>query len=273
MALITISRQLGSLGSEIANKLKSELNYRFLDKESLEKTLSEYGIDEEYVEKCDEKKPGFWESIALDKDRYLHFVKKAILEFSLNGSGIILGRGGQLILKGLPATLHIRFVAPLDHRVSRVSSIYNCDTSHAVKIIRQSDSDRAGFHKYFFYSDWDAVEHYDIVFNTMAYSEKTMIKTIRTIIESDEFLMHEAAAKKNLKDLCLGQEVLTRILYREKISVQFIEAIADDGTITLRGTTIAGGDIKKCDDIAAETPGVKTVKNEISFIPISYGMT
>ena len=62
MAIITISRQFGSLGTIIAKALKDELKLEYLDKIKLEETLvSDYGIPEEKVERYDEKKPAFWD--------------------------------------------------------------------------------------------------------------------------------------------------------------------------------------------------------------------
>ena len=59
MSLITISRQLGSLGTEIAQAVGEKLNYEFVDKAKIEKALSAYGLYASMVEKYDEKKPSF----------------------------------------------------------------------------------------------------------------------------------------------------------------------------------------------------------------------
>ena len=62
MAVITISRQLGSLGTEIAKGLNEKLQLNYLDKSKLETALvSEYGISGESIERYDEKKPPLWD--------------------------------------------------------------------------------------------------------------------------------------------------------------------------------------------------------------------
>ena len=82
MPVITISRQLGSFGTKIAQLLSKNFKCSYLDKESLEETFREYGIPKESVERYDEKKPGFWDLFKTDKARYLHFMKGAIYEFA-----------------------------------------------------------------------------------------------------------------------------------------------------------------------------------------------
>ena len=51
MAIVTFSRQMGSLGTEIAHALAEELHYDYLDKETFEKALSEHGISRLHIEK------------------------------------------------------------------------------------------------------------------------------------------------------------------------------------------------------------------------------
>ena len=150
MSYITVSRQLGSLGSEIARQLCQGFAWPCLDKESLEEAFRQYGLPRESVERFDEKKPGFWDLFKTDKARYLHYMKKAIFEFALQGSGIILGRGGQILLADLPGVLHVRVIAPWAVRKERIMKRFECDEQHAEKILRDSDYEKDGFHKFFF---------------------------------------------------------------------------------------------------------------------------
>ncbi len=60
MLVITVSRQLGSLGTEIAQKVGEILHYEIIDKEKIGKALASYGLPELELEKFDEKKPPLW---------------------------------------------------------------------------------------------------------------------------------------------------------------------------------------------------------------------
>ena len=71
MAIITLSRELGSLGTEIADTLSSRLGYAKLDKESLEVLLRKLGMSAPRFERDDEEKPGFWKQFTQEKVRYV----------------------------------------------------------------------------------------------------------------------------------------------------------------------------------------------------------
>jgi cytidylate kinase len=272
MAIITISRQFGSLGTEIAKQLKEEMEFNYLDKESLEEELiKKYGIPEEDVERYDEKKPAFWDVFYSDKDKYLHFMKTAVYKFAQKGNCIIIGRGGQFLFKNIPGVLNISVVAPLALRLERIKKRYSYNDRLAEQIIRHSDHDRAGFHKFFFHIDWENPELYDLTINTKSFTVKAAVQLIKDALESTGVMEKQSEKENKLADICLSQEVITRIAYIEKIPVQFLEAIAVSGVVTLTGSTITAEDVNYCEVAARKVPGVKEVINEIHYIPTKYG--
>lgn len=268
MALITISRQFGSSGTEIANVLKEELNFEYLDKTKLEEILvSEYGIPEENFEKYDEKKPHIWDIFSSEKDRYLYFMKTAIYEFARKGNCIILGRGGQQLLQNIPGVLHVRIIAPPEIRAGRIQHRYNYDEKLAEQVIRHSDHDRAGFHTFFFHINWEDSNLYDLVINTQTLSVENAVVLLKDTLNMAGFKEQIPTMQRRLGDLCLAQQVITRIAYKERIPIQFLEAYAEDGVVTLRGSTITSKDIEHCETVARKVPGVKDVINEVYFSP------
>jgi cytidylate kinase len=267
MAIITISRQIGSLGSYIANALAEELTLNLLNKESLEVMLCEHGMVEKQVNHYDEKKPKFWETLSPDKDRYLHCLKTAIYEFARKGNCIIIGRGGQVLLGDLPGVLHVRIIAPTEVRIDRIKERFSCDARHAEKLIRQSDHDRSGFYKSFFHVDWDSPSLYDLVINTHFLSLEAAAELIKDGLRFTETPERQQETLSKLADLCLGQEIITTILYKEEIPVQFLEATVEDGVVTLKGSAVGVEDIRRCEIVARQVPGVQQVLNEIGFLP------
>ena len=201
MSVITISRQLGSLGTSIAQLLCKDFDCRKLDKESLEEAFVQYGIPKESLERFDEKKPGFWDLFKTDKARYLHFTKEAIFEFARQGNGIILGRGGQVLLADVPGVLHVRIIAPPQVRKVRIMKKFDCDELHAEKIIQNSDHERAGFHKFFFGINWENHDLYDLVINTGTFSTETAVQFIKDSMNTDEFKAAQAESTLKLTDM------------------------------------------------------------------------
>jgi cytidylate kinase len=262
------------MGSEIANLLSKEFKCEYLDKESLETAFHEYGMPRESVERFDEKKPGFWDLFKTDKARYLHFMKEAIFEYARKGNGIILGRGSQVLLADLPGVLHVRLIAPMEIRKQRVMEKLNCDEEHAEKIILQSDSERSGFHKFFFGENWEDLNFYDIVINTGTFSAETAVNLIKNVVETAEFKAAQEETSRRLQDLCLEHEVKTSLIYKERLVVQFLEVTSQNGVVVLKGIVDNQDDQERCGKIVQQMEGVVSVQNEIYYSPITtaYGV-
>lgn len=274
MSIITVSRQLGSLGTEIAQLLCKRFKYICVDKELLEETFEESGLPKESVEHFDEKKPGFWDIFKTDKARYLHFVKGAIFSFARKGNCVILGRGGQVVLGNIPGILNVRVVTPMEKRIERVMKRFDCDERQAMKIIDQNDHERSGFHKFFFDCNWEDSVLYDLVINTGSMSTETAAKIIQDLAKCDDFATKQKETQLKLADLILEHEIKTNIIYKEKLSIHFLEVFSEHGVVTLRGIAGDDADVEKCEKIAAVMENVKEVHNEILFKPIAttYGL-
>jgi cytidylate kinase len=274
MAIITVSRQIGSLGTEIANTLKEELSFRTLDKESLEsKLVKKYGLPEEKVERYDEKKPAFWDLFSSDKDKYLHFLKTVIYEFARDGNCLIIGRGGQVLFQDIPGVLRVRIVAPLELRIERIKTQNGYDDRLAEQVIRHNDSDRAGFHRFFFHVNWEDYHLYDLMINTQELTTKATVQLIKDALQAFGVAEKRHESESKLKDACLAQEVATTISYEEHVPVHFLEVSSVSGVVTLRGSAMTTEDISRSEAIARRVAGVKDVVNEIYCIPHTYGMT
>src|SRR6056297_2729173 len=99
MAIITISREMGSGGIPIAHKAAEKLGYTLIDGEMILKVAESYGLSPEALEKADEKPPAFVEKQDHEVEADLHQIELIILEYALKGNVIIYGRGGQDLLQ------------------------------------------------------------------------------------------------------------------------------------------------------------------------------
>ncbi len=272
MAILTLSRSLGSLGTQMADSLQLRLDLPRLDKSSLESVFSDYGEELENLERYDEKRPSFWDNFSSHKDRYLHFLKTAIYEFAGTGSALIVGRGAQVVLAGIPGVLKIQVTAPIQVRRERLMKRHEIDENQALAMIRQSDRERSGFHRFFFNVEWDSPDLYDLVINTREMEADTAVTMIRSLIESPPFREQAQQQKQMILDLILGHRVATAILYHARIPIQFLDTEARGGKVILRGSTVIRADIDRATRVAAEVGGVDRVENQIQFVPMTFSM-
>ncbi len=271
MSAVTVSRQLGSLGTTVAKQLADDLGYEYLDKNAFGQVLLDHGFSGTKIEQYDEKKPPLWDVFSSDRDRFLLFMKVAIFDFAMKGKTVIVGRGGQMLLRGVPGVLGLRVEAPMPLRLERVQKMLDVDARHAEKVVRNSDYDRNGFHRFFFNVNWEESDIYDLIINTKTFSVDTAVEIIKEAIRSNEISGREQESLKELHNLSLAQRVEAHILYEEEVPIQYLEARANEGIVTLRGAVTTMQIADRCMDIARSMDGVKDVVNEFTLINY-YGM-
>ncbi len=168
MTVITISREFGSGGDALAERVAATLGYHLVDKAFISAVLCQYGITEFDVEY--EKTPGFWESFDREKaDRrelMVRVLNQVVRAVACHGNVVILGRSGYAILPGLSDVLHVRLQAPLDERIARVSEERNLPFAEATQLVKEKDRIRTAFVESFYGAVWQSPQAFDIVINT-----------------------------------------------------------------------------------------------------------
>jgi cytidylate kinase len=266
MAIITISRELAALGDETAHELAKLLDYRFVDKNTLEERIKAHGVAGRKLARYDERKPSFWASLSQDRDDYLHYLKTVILTEAVEGNCVFIGRGAGVIFKNVPGVLSVFLVAPYDIRIERVKSYFHCDERKARQIIEQSDSDRIGFHRYFFDIDWKDPGNYQITLNTGHLHPAVCAESIKYIRDCFCTPESEPPHTKKLKELILGQQVKHHILYEKGVSVHFLEASVSDDTITLYGVANSQSLVEAAVSAARYLAPRQSVRSEIQVV-------
>jgi len=204
MTVITISRQFGSGGDEIATQVCEALGYPHFDKTLIDRAAAEAGISEAEVYDYSEDShkvrtfmdrlfnravvmnvgrtwddpAGIYypETLPLSEDVMLTLVQKAIRGSYKTGDIVIVGRGSQVVLRGVLGVLHTRIVAPLEDRVQRVKEQlrkkeqkFQADLEirrKAQDIIVERDAASADYIKTHYNVNWDDAQLYHVVLNT-----------------------------------------------------------------------------------------------------------
>ena len=168
MAVITVSRQLGSLGSDIANAVARQLGYRVAWKSLINQAARQARTPEMALEMLDELGILGVKPSARAEKAYLDAIRDLIEEFARADNVLIVGRGGQAVLHGWPNSLHIRIIAPLEVRVQRLVGRHAIPAEAALAQIRASDRRRKRFVQRAYHVDWGDPALYDLVINTAA---------------------------------------------------------------------------------------------------------
>lgn len=266
MAIITISRQMGTGGIPIARKAAEKLGYTLVDGDAIIEVADQYGLTRESLELADEKPPHFSEKLDIKHETALNLIELIILEFALKGNVIIYGRGGQDLLEGIKSVLRVRIIAPFEDRVERWAEREWLDPDRARILVRKSDQQRAGFIKYYFDRDWDDSLGYDLVINTQRLSEETAVRLICDGIKDRNLTESKAEYKRVLADLVLRKRVEIAICSAREIDLGLMDITVQDGTVTLAGQLHSEAERQQAINLAEKTVGVRKVVDRIKVV-------
>lgn len=266
MAIITISREMGSGGIPIAHKVAEELGYRLIDGETIMEAAAAYGLSPEAVEQADEKPPHFVDTMDSKQSLDLHLIELIILEAALKGNVVIYGRGGQDLLKEIKSVLRTRIIAPFEDRIERWAEREWLDPDRARLLVRKSDQQRAGFIKYYFDRDWEDSVHYDLTINTQRLSEDKAVEIICNSVKDENLEGNKANSKKILSDLILRKRVEIQILSTCEVDAYLLEIDVKDGVATLSGQVHSNKEKASAEALARTVEGLAGLENNIKVV-------
>ena len=165
MAIVTVSREYGSAGSEIARKAADALGYDFVDKEVVGRLLASYGLID--FSKAYETESGIWSRFDDRQRTMIDMLDRVAKAVARRGRAVILGRGFYLSLAGFPCLLNVRVRAPFEWRVSRVLKEGKIsDRRQAEASTREGDKVRSSFVSSVYGARWDSMEGFDLVIDS-----------------------------------------------------------------------------------------------------------
>ena len=121
---------------------------------------------------------------------YLELTSAVLLEYARQGDAMIVGRGGQMILRRRPGVLHVQFVGKFENRVYNICQREDVKWREAARRLQQADEERAGYMRRFYGVDWLEPGLYDLVLNTDQIPEEAAVSMIVLAAEA----VQEAAA-------------------------------------------------------------------------------
>ena len=261
MAIITISRQFGSLGDEIAKATAQALEYDYIGKTQISKAFSKLGFSPSYMDKFDEKKPSVWQTLMMHKELFAIYIRAVLYELAAQKNVVIVGRGGQAILKDIPGTLHVRIIAPYAIRVNRSMEQSGYEAKHAQRLVRQSDRDSSGYLSTYFDTDWDESTQYDLIINTRAMN---LNKSVELIICAVDSVMPEKSnhVSELLSDLALNYRAKA-ILMKVTGGTEWADLEVDEGVASLSGLVSSPAVKNDCEKALLNIEGIKSVNNNL----------
>ena len=181
MAVITISKEFDTEGEKVASLAAKKLGYEYIGENLVAEIAKELHISESeaetfhktsqsrilrfvdrytcsIVQKVVDREHG-----CLDDKNYYEVTQKLVENVYEAGDAIILGWGGQCLLKGKPDTLHVRLIKDNDLKINEIMQSQNLSQKAAKDFIDREEGDLKAYIKHYFKEDWNAAHLYDIV--------------------------------------------------------------------------------------------------------------
>lgn len=186
MRAVTMAREYGSGGGEIAARLARRLGWSLVDHDVVARVALHMGVTEAEARQRDEHVEGIasrilaafgavptgWGTIAPPppegptEEAYHEAVHRVIAAAANAGPAVIVGRGGQVVLRDRPDVLHVGVVAPPERRLAYVVRREGLDEERARALMQRKDADRAAYILQRYQQKADDPRLYDLIVNT-----------------------------------------------------------------------------------------------------------
>lgn len=235
MAVLTISRELGSGGREAGLMLAGRLGYKFVDRERILAGLREAGHRwEKMTGGMDEHTPRLWEKYDWSYRGFVALLQSTIMNEAASGRVIVMGRGGNYLLKGVPFALRVRVVARLEERVARVSEREEIDQDLARWLIERTDRERAGFLLSVYDRDGKDPADYDAVFDSTGVNLDEIADRISNLLSEKDRLM-DAKSIEALKMRAMAVAIEARLFTTLPFFMPTLKVEFEGGAVCVRG--------------------------------------
>jgi len=193
MAVITISRLVGSKGTLIGKEVAKRMGYSYVDRELIEEIMEQYGAIE--FREIYDTKLSIWDRYSSFTNEILDFFKRVMLAIAKAGNVVIVGRGSFVSLGRYADILDVMVYAPLDVRIKAIMEMRGISKpEEAEKYILQKEEIRRSFIEHTYKIKWDRIENFDMVFNTGKLSTELVIDTIVMAGKSLESKVFDSSA-------------------------------------------------------------------------------
>lgn len=199
--IVTVEREYGCGGSEIAQRLAERLGWKLWDQLLTEEIARLAHCTKSVVEQREERTDPLYYRLfksflrgsyegslnapklnLVDSENIMKMSQRVVLHAAEKGNGVIVGRGSQLFLSNRPDTFRVFLYASRDEKVRRLIARGKSERE-AGDLVDTVDRERAGFIEKYFRVEWPDRAIYHIMLNT-GVGDETVVRTVLDLMKS-----------------------------------------------------------------------------------------
>jgi cytidylate kinase len=198
MNVITVTRDYGAGGYDVAHRLGERLGWELLDRELLHRAAAVEHLPDAELERLDEKAIGLADRFRLHPphQQYIHGLREVARQAAAKGNVVLVGRGTGQLLADLPNVFHLRLVADKEWRARRMAQREEGSFEQAL----------ARFTRYFFGTDALQPERHDLIVNTGRIALDEAVACVVALVRS-EWTTEVAPPSPEQRVLTLAREL------------------------------------------------------------------
>lgn len=260
MAILTLSRQYGSGGREIGRIIAEHMKYEYVDRQTIIDDMRNEGEQwKDKAEYFDENYPNVWERSDWAYRGFVALNQSHFLQHAVKGDAVIMGRGGNFLLKQFPFVLKVRTVAPVEKRIVRIMEREGINAENARYLIEKADSEMAKAVYLIYGRNLDDLKEYDMVFDTSQLSQDEIVSILEgALVEKDKYKTQEALQALRLR--ALAEKIKAAVLSDPGLHISALDVDPKEEGLVKYGFIVQGlvhrkEDIGKIEEITKKMAG------------------
>jgi len=259
MPLVAITREMGSLGNEVARGLGEALGVPVVYHEVIDHLADKMRVRKSHVIRLLDGSATLVERLTADKASLSIFTADEIFSIAARpGGAVIRGWGATHLLREVPHAVCVRVCAPFEVRKARMLERLSTDDADRVEEeIRFNDEAHTAIMRRHFSIQWTDAEHYDVVLNTKRVPIDECVDEVLAIVRSAQFAESERSQQK-LQDLVLAARVRAALRRVPETREAKVQVASDAGRVILSGAANTD-EMLAFVEVASAVPGVQDV--------------
>ena len=264
MPMIAMTREMGSLGKDVAEGLAQRTGRRVVYHEIIEPIADKMRLRKSHVERFLDGKSGIWERLTTDKTSLSIFTADETFRFLRDGTTcVIRGWGAAHLLKNIPHVVRVRVCAPMETRVKRMMQRLATDNRATVESeIEMSEEAHTAITRRHFGVNWRDPEHYDLVLNTDRLSVAECVDEIESMMRKPAF-QETPESIRMVEDMGLEWSVRSALRRDRRTADLSITVSAADGRVRLAGVADDESEVEAAMEVASAVQGVRGVDDQL----------
>lgn len=267
MPVVAMTREMGSLGRDMALGLAEELGLSLIQHEVVEHVADKMHVGTSAVNRFLEGEAGLLERWNIDRKRVSLFTTEEIFDLASKGDVLIRGWGAAHLLRPVSHVLSVRVCAPMQKRIDvMMRRIGIDDPNTARREIEKNDAAHTTTMTQLGHADWQSPLHYDLVINSAQIPVDAGVAMMKQLLENPAFQATDESLAK-LADLRLASAI--RSALRQDPATKGLDTLFDvtlkpgSGQVVMTGMVDNDDISRQAEQVIRSVSGVKDIHNEL----------